>query len=125
MMFVIIMRGEEEKEVFKNLEGRLLSTKSLFENPDMSIQLFKFFYGRLVKVVNSVLVNLGPWRPQKDSIMPQEVKSISMHFQPVLAIMDDFGMLLQRTEILGPFYLWTDLIFVKKIYTTQFSGKII
>ena len=42
------MRVEEEKEVFKNLEGRLLSTKSLFENPDMSVQLFKFFHGRLV-----------------------------------------------------------------------------
>ena len=48
MMFVIIMRVEEEKEVVENLEGRLFSTKSLFENPDMSIQLFKFFYGRLV-----------------------------------------------------------------------------
>ena len=77
MMFVIIMRGEEEKEVFKNLEGRLLSTKSLFENPDMSIQLFKFFHGRLVKVVTLVLVNLGPLRPQKDSIFSQVVKSFS------------------------------------------------
>ena len=106
MMFVIIMRGEEEKEVFKNLEGRLLSTKSLFENPDMSIQLFKLFHGRLVKVVTLVLVNLGPLRPQKDSILPQEVKSFSMHFQSVLP-MDDFGRPLQRTEILCPFYLWT------------------
>ena len=101
----------------------MFSTKSLFENPDMSIQLFKFFYGRLVTVVNSVLVNLGPWRPQKDSIMPQEVKSISMHFQPVLAIMDDFDMPLQRTEILGPFYVWTDLIFVKKFTRPNFRAK--
>ena len=57
MMFVIIMRVGEEKEVFENLEGRLLSTKSLFENPDVSVQLFKFFHGRLVTVVNSVWVN--------------------------------------------------------------------
>ena len=62
MMFVIIMRVDEEKEVFENLERRLLSTKSLFENPDMSIQLFKFFHSRLVTLVNSVLVNLGPLR---------------------------------------------------------------
>ena len=71
-MFVIIMRVGEEKEVFENLEGRLLSTKSLFENPDMSIQLLKFFHSRLVKVVTLVLVNLGPLRPEKDSILPQE-----------------------------------------------------
>ena len=96
MMFVMIMRVEEEKGVFENLERRLLSTKSLFENPDMSVQLFKFFHGRLVTVVN-----LGPLRPQKNSILPQELKSFLMHFQPVLA-RDDFGRPLQRTEILCP-----------------------
>ena len=97
MMFVIIMRVGEEKEVFENLEGRLLSTKSLFENPDMSIQLFKLFHGRLVKVVTLVLVNLGPLRPQKDSILPQEVKSFSMHFQPGQA-RDDFGRPLTKNR---------------------------
>ena len=59
MMFVIIMRVDEEKEVFENLERRLLSTKSLFDNPDVSIQLFKFFHGRLVAVVNSVFCQFG------------------------------------------------------------------
>ena len=59
MMFVMIMRVEEEKGVFENLERRLLSTKSLFENPDMSVQLFKFFHGRLVTVVNSVFCHFG------------------------------------------------------------------